>query len=179
MHHPRHLVPPELGLRVPSVVTVHDVLPLAEPEHFSQLILRRYELLARTAVRGAALVLTGSRHSAGEIVARLGVADERIRVTPYGVEERFRRVTPEPGWLHERFGIASPYVLLVGTLEPRKNLAGAVRAFDEVHRQFPDHVLVIAGGAGWKSSAFEHVVGASEGPVVRTGYVSDEELVRL
>jgi glycosyltransferase involved in cell wall biosynthesis len=179
VHHPRHLVPPELGLRVPSVVTVHDVLPLAEPEHFSQLILRRYELLARTAVRGASLVLTGSRHSAGEISAKLGVAEERIRVTPYGVEDHFRPVAREPRWLRERFRIAGPYVLLVGTLEPRKNLAGAVRAFGEVHRQCPGHTLVIAGGAGWKSSAFEHVLGASEAPVVRTGYVSDEDLVRL
>jgi glycosyltransferase involved in cell wall biosynthesis len=179
VHHPRHLVPPELGLRVPSVVTVHYVLPLAEPEHFSQLILRRYELLARTAVRGAALVLTGSRHSAGEIAARLGVAEERIRVTPYGAEDWFRPATPDPAWLQERFGISTPYVLLVGTLEPRKNLAGAVRAFGEVHRRAPGHVLVIAGGAGWKPSVFEHVVGSSRAPVIRTGYVSDDELVRL
>jgi glycosyltransferase involved in cell wall biosynthesis len=179
VHHPRHLVPPEFGLGVPSVVTVHDVLPLAEPEHYSQLILRRYEVLARLAVRRAALVATGSEYSAGELERRLGVPKERIRVTPYGVEERFRPVPPEPGWLHDRFGIDRPYVLIVGTLEPRKNLAGAVRAFEELDRRLPGHLLVFAGGTGWKRSAFEGVVGASRAPMVRTGYISDGELVRL
>jgi hypothetical protein len=92
VHHPRHLVPPEHGLPGPSVVTVHDVLPLSEPDHYSKLILWRYRVLARSAVRSAALVLTGSRYSAGEIERRLGVDPARIRVTPYGVEERFRPV---------------------------------------------------------------------------------------
>jgi hypothetical protein len=61
------------------VVTVHDVLPLSEPRHYSRLILWRYRLLAREAVGGARIVLTGSRHAAGELASRLGVDPGRIR----------------------------------------------------------------------------------------------------
>lgn len=170
VHHPRHLVPPELGLPGPSVVTVHDVLPLSRPEYFSRLILRRYQLLARGAVKRARLVLTGSRHSAAEISERLGVAPEKIRVTPYGVGERFRPV---------EVGAGEPYVLCVGTLEPRKNLIGAVRAFEAVSRDFPDHRLVVVGGRGWKDDRLEGVLRSSPARIDRRGRVSEEDLVRL
>jgi glycosyltransferase involved in cell wall biosynthesis len=179
LHHPRHLVPPELGRGVPSVVTVHDVLPLSEPEHYSRLIRWRYLPLARSAVRSAALVLTGSEHAAGEIAARLGVERDRIRVTPYGVEPRFRPLTPDPERLQRELGVRSPYVLCVGTVEPRKNLAGALRVFERVRQRFPEHSLVLAGGSGWKSRGLERALGASAARVVRPGYVTDDQLVRL
>jgi glycosyltransferase involved in cell wall biosynthesis len=179
VHHPRHLVPPELGLPGPSLVTVHDVLPLSQPDVYSRLILDRYRLLTRTAVRSARLVLTGSRHSAGEISALLRVSPERIRVTPYGVEEHFRPVPVEPEWLERRFGIGGPYVLCVATLEPRKNLTGAIRAFERIAGEFPEHRLALIGGTGWKSREFERLAASTKAPVLRLGYVSDEELVRL
>jgi glycosyltransferase involved in cell wall biosynthesis len=179
VHHPRHLVPPELGLGVPSVVTVHDVLPLRTPEHFSQLIARRYSVLARVSTRRAARVITGSEHSRDEIAELLDVPVERIRVTPYGVEPVFRPVDADLDRLARRFGVRPPYVLCVGTLEPRKNLTGAVRAFERIHAEFPDHSLVLIGGRGWKSRELERLLSATSAPVVRTGYVEEEELVEL
>jgi glycosyltransferase involved in cell wall biosynthesis len=179
VHHPRHLVPRELGRAVPSVVTVHDVLPLSEPEHFSNLIRWRYGPLARAAVKGAALVLTGSEHSAAEIAKRLEVERERIRVTPYGVEGRFSPAEPDPERLERELGVPSPYVLTVGTVEPRKNLAGALRVFERVQGEFPQHSLVLAGGRGWKGGPFEQAAAATSARVVRPGYVSDDQLARL
>jgi glycosyltransferase involved in cell wall biosynthesis len=179
IHHPRHLVPPELGLPAPSVVTVHDVLPLRMREHFSRLIAERYRVLARLATRRAARVLTGSRHSREEIAELLGVPIERIRVTPYGVEERFRPVEPDIEWLEARFSVRPPYVLCVGTLEPRKNLVGAVRAFERVRGDFPDHTLVLIGGKGWKGGEFERLMKRTSARVTRTGYVGEDELVAL
>jgi glycosyltransferase involved in cell wall biosynthesis len=170
VHHPRHLVPPELGLPCPSVVTVHDVLPLSRPDHFSQLILRRYRALARGAAKRARLVLTGSHHSAAEICEHLGVEPEKIRVTPYGVEPRFKPLAVSP---------PVPYVLCVGTFEPRKNLAGAVRAFERVSRDFPEHKLVLVGGKGWKNADLERALKASPAPIECRGRVFDDELVRL
>jgi glycosyltransferase involved in cell wall biosynthesis len=178
VHHPRHLVPPEHGLPGPSVVTVHDVLPLSEPEHYSKLILWRYRVLARSAVRSAALVLTGSRYSAGEIERRLGVDPARIRVTPYGVEERFRPAEVDRERL-AGLGVRGPYVLCVGTLEPRKNLAGTVRAFERVQGDFPGHSLVLTGGRGWMGDELEALLERTRARVVRAGYVGDDELVEL
>jgi glycosyltransferase involved in cell wall biosynthesis len=169
VHHPRHLVPPELGLPCPSVVTVHDVLPLSEPEHYSQLILRRYRALTRMAAGRAQRVLTGSEHSAAEIAEHLRIEPGRICVTPYGVDPRFRPV--------EARQEGDPYVLCVGTLEPRKNLIAALRAFERVAPSGTR--LMIVGGRGWKNNELERALSSSPAKVERRGHVSEDELVRL
>jgi alpha-1,3-rhamnosyl/mannosyltransferase len=180
VHHPRYAVSPEPGLRAPVVVTMHDVLVLSAPELFSAPIRANFRALAGPLARRAELVLTGSDASARDIAEHLRVPEDRIRVTPYGVEARFRPVAPDPAGLRARFGIDRPYVACVGTLEPRKNLATVLRAFARVaERHGPDVALVVVGGRGWRNAEFEAELARVRGEVVLTGFVSDEELVAL
>jgi alpha-1,3-rhamnosyl/mannosyltransferase len=175
LHHPRYAVSPEPGLRVPVVVTMHDVLVLSAPELFSAPIRANFRALAGPLARRAAVVLTGSRASARDIEEHLRVPASRIVVTTYGVEPRFRPVDPDPSLL-TRLGIDRPYVACVGTLEPRKNLVTALRAFSRVGE---DVALVVVGGRGWRNAAFEEELRSVSGKVVLTGFVSDEELVAV
>jgi alpha-1,3-rhamnosyl/mannosyltransferase len=177
VHHTRHLVPPEPGLRTPTVVSVHDVLPLSHPELFSRAILANFRLLVPGAVRRARRIVTGSQHTARELTRLLDVDPAKIDVTPYGVDPRFRPTPPDPAWLAESYGITGPYVACVGTLEPRKNLAGAVRAFTRI--EDPEVRLVVIGGAGWGNDDFERARGDLGDRLVLTGYVPDEDLVPL
>lgn len=179
MHHPRHLVPPTPGQRAPAVVTVHDVLVLRAPELFSPVIRANFRLLTPRLLRRAAKIATGSEFSRREIAELLGVDRERIAVTPYGVDERFRPAPMEAAALRDRFGIDRPYVLCVGTLEPRKNLLGALRAFGRLARDTDEFALVVAGGRGWGNEAFEAARRAAGDRLVLTGYVSDADLVGL
>jgi glycosyltransferase involved in cell wall biosynthesis len=179
VHLPRHLVPPQPGVRVPEVVTIHDVLPLRAPELFSAVIRANFRLLTPALARRATRVITGSAYTRGEIVELLGVAPDRVVVTPYGVDARFRPAPPEPAALRERFGIDRPYVLCVGTLEPRKNLATALRAFARVADHVEDLALVVVGGAGWGNAAFDEALRGVRADVVLPGYVGDEDLVGL
>jgi glycosyltransferase involved in cell wall biosynthesis len=174
LHHPRYSVSPEPGLRVPVVVTMHDVLVLSVPELFSAPIRANFRALAGPLARRAAVVLTGSQASAGDIEEHLRVPAERVLVTPYGVEPRFRPA-PASRELLERLGIDRAYVACVGTLEPRKNLVTALRAFAQVSSS--DVALVVVGGRGWRNAAFEEELRRVPGKVVLTGFVSDEELV--
>lgn len=173
LHHPRYAVSPEPGLRVPVIVTMHDVLVLSAPELFSAPIRANFRALAGPLARRAAIVLTGSQASARDIAEHLRVPAERIVVTPYGVEPRFRPA-PAPQALLARLGIDRPYVACVGTLEPRKNLVTALRAFA---RLGPDVALVVVGGRGWRNEAFEEELRAVRGKVALTGFLSDSELV--
>jgi glycosyltransferase involved in cell wall biosynthesis len=181
LHFPRHLVPPRIAGRAPYVITVHDVLPLRTPDHYSRLIRARYRALATHAARGATRVLTGSSHSRDEIVGLLGVSEERVVVTPYGVEACFRPDVPDAAERVRRHGVSAPYVLCVGTLEPRKNLVGAVRAFERIADRFPDHSLAVIGGRGrgWGAGTFEELVGQTSARVTLLGYVADEDLPAL
>jgi glycosyltransferase involved in cell wall biosynthesis len=163
----------------PQVVTIHDVMPLSHPEWFPRMMVENQRLLLRRRAAHADLVITGSEHSRGEIARFLRVRDERIRVLPYGVHARFRPTPRDDAWLRERFGIAGRYLLCVGTLEPRKNLVGALRAFRAVAAGRDDVALVVAGGSGWRNEGYEQELALDPERVVSTGYVSDEELVRL
>src|SRR5215213_9819939 len=177
VHHPRYAVSPEPGLRVPVVVTMHDVLVLSAPELFSAPIRANFRALAGPLARRAAVVLTGSQASARDIAEHLRVPEERILVTPYGVEPRFRPDPPAPGLL-ARLGIDRPYVACVGTLEPRKNLVTALRAFARVGERHGDEVaLVVVGGRGWRNEAFEEELRRVRSEVILTGFLSDEDLV--
>jgi glycosyltransferase involved in cell wall biosynthesis len=178
VHYPRHLVPPTLGVNVPTVLTLHDVVPLTHPQYFSALIVRHQRLLTPAAARAATRVVTGSQASAAAIAASCGVAPERIAVTPYGVEPRFRPLARDERLL-ERLGIRGPYVLCVGTLEPRKNLRGVIAAMGLLRRDHPEHALVVTGGRGWRTRELDAAVAASRANVIATGFVSDDELVAL
>jgi glycosyltransferase involved in cell wall biosynthesis len=163
----------------PLVMTVHDVLPLRHPELFTRTIVAHMRLVTAAFLRRADRLLTGSRHTRDELVALLGLAEDRIDVTPYGVDQRFRPLERDSEWLESRLGLRGRYVLCVATLEPRKNLRSALRAFRLVAEEVGDCSLVVAGGRGWRNELFERELDRASERVVLTGYLEDEELVRL
>jgi glycosyltransferase involved in cell wall biosynthesis len=166
VHCPAPYGPRTAGL--PLVLSAHDVLPLSSPELFTRTMTAHMRHVGARHLRGADRVLCGSEHVREQLAELAGVDRARIAVTPYGVDERFRPGPSEP---------EQPYVLCVGTLEPRKNLAGALRAFERAAP--PDVRLVIAGASGWRNTEFERELGARGGRVTLAGRVSEEELVRL
>ena len=99
----------------PLVVTVHDLAVLRHPETFNQWTRQYSRLCVSRVVRAARLVIAVSEHTKRELVEMLATPPEKIRVVPNGVV----------GGLLARTGPAETgdYVLAVGTLEPRKNLA--------------------------------------------------------
>ena len=129
----------------PSVVTIHDIQPLDLPENFSNTkaaFLRR--ALPKTA-RRADLICTPTQWVADRVIERLGVPEERVRVIGPAVGRR-----PVPS---ERDAIASivgdrPVVLFPAITHPHKNHRLLIDAMARVHRDRPDALLVLTGGAG-------------------------------
>ena len=158
------------------VVTVHDLAFLRFPDLFPPRWLRFYRRGLAIAARDADLILTPSAFTADEVVAH-GVERTRVRVTPLGP----RRMPPAiAGDLHDvrRLEPSAPFVLVVGTLEPRKNLPRLVRAF---RRAVADaslpHALVLAGHVGWHQDELVAEIDADPaGRVHRIGPVTDVEL---
>jgi len=150
-HSPDFVLPRVRGGR--TIVTVHDLSFLRTPQ-FAEPGLRRY--LAKAvpkAVREADLVLADSAATQADIQELLHVSPAKIQVVHAACDERIRRVT-EVGTLQEvqqRLGLPRPYILSLGTLEPRKNFEGLIRAYHALVQAHPDvpHHLVIVGGKGW------------------------------
>jgi glycosyltransferase involved in cell wall biosynthesis len=148
-HAPVNVAPLLLPCR--SVVTIHDLAFLVYPERFRSAKRRYLTLMTRLSVRRAARVIAVSKHTKQDAVTRLGVPPERVVVVPNAAAEYFRP-EPDPVALaafrtaHE---LPERYILFVGTLEPRKNLAGLLRAFANIAGEDPALRLVVVGARGW------------------------------
>jgi glycosyltransferase involved in cell wall biosynthesis len=148
IHAPSVAVPPKGGARL--VVTVHDAAPLLYPETFTARGRWFHERGLKAAARRADLVITVSQAAAAEILEHTTIGADRLRVVPNGVDtvaltaEQVRAVVAGRGLAD------APYVLWVGSLEPRKNVAVLVAAFARAVETGLPHRLVLAGPAGWR-----------------------------
>lgn len=177
VHHGPHYTMP-IRCPVPSVVTVHDLTFVDHPEWHERskvLVFRRAIALAR---RRATAVVCVSDFTARRL-EDTGGARGRVFVVPHGVDhDRFRPDEPKPGadaGELAALGVKPPYVLFLGTIEPRKAVSDLLRAFDAVAGEEPDLSLVLAGAPGWGRHQVEEVLAslAYRHRVLRTGYVPE------
>ena len=181
VHGTNFVVPPTR--RAARVVSVHDLTPVRFPE-MCQDATRRYPALIRRAIAGGAFVHTDSHYVAHEVVALLGAPEERVRTVYLG--------TPPVAHPAEGAGggaggadaadlppslAGGPYVLAVGTVEPRKDYPTLVRAFDAVAASHRDLRLVIVGANGWGAAALDDALAAAHhgDRVLRLGWIPNAE----
>jgi len=134
-----------------SVVTAYDLSFLRFPEVFNRanrLYLRHF---APSSFRRASRVIAISEHTRRDVIELCGVPPERVTTIYLAADERFQ---PAGSEALARFradrDLTRPFVLYLGTLEPRKNVITLVRAYHELRRQGAEHALVLAGGRGWQ-----------------------------
>ena len=150
LHGPDYVLPPALG--VPRVVTIHDLAFLTNPECALPELVQYLSAVTPRAIRRADRVIAVSQRTADDLVERLHVPPEKIRVIHLGVDRAFNtaRDPERERVLLERLGIAQPFALAVGTIEPRKNYRGLIAAFARATREpGGPALLVIAGRKGW------------------------------
>jgi glycosyltransferase involved in cell wall biosynthesis len=176
VHYTNYLAP--VAAEVPYVVSIHDMsLSLLPSCHTLKKRLLTSSLVPIVA-RGARLILVPSESTRRDVVRLLRVDPGRVRVIPYAAAPVFRPADEGPERLEAAYGIRPPYFLYVGTLEPRKNLVRALRAFARVAPSLPDHRLVVVGQRGWKFADVLAEAGRPDlqGRVVLPGYVPEEDL---
>jgi glycosyltransferase involved in cell wall biosynthesis len=180
--HITYMAPPWPG--IPYVASIHDIIFKKHPEWFS----RRDRIvlgagIARS-VRRARAILTLSEHSRRDIHAIYGAPLDRIHAIPLAPDAIFS-APPAPADVEQTRrarGLSDPYILAVGSLQPRKNLVRLVRAFASAKKARPTpHKLVLVGKPAWPKSELQTAIRACgmESEIVFTGYVSDAELARL
>ncbi len=169
----------------PYVVTIHDLSYHVHPERCPPV--RRYYWYAMTSrtVSVADLIITISENSRRDIIRFFPGTESRIRVVPEAAHSRFvqlqhQREESAMARLEQELD-GRPYVLYLGTLEPGKNVARTVRAFDSIAERFPNHQLVLAGDKGWLfQSVFDAIAGAAHRDRIKyVGHVTDSEAVAL
>jgi glycosyltransferase involved in cell wall biosynthesis len=137
-----------------QVLTVHDAATLDHPEWFERKFALWYSALLPRLVRKVRAVITVSQFSKERIVQRTGVESERVQVIANGVDRRFRPV--DQGTVKEaiaRLGLTEPYILFVGSLEPRKNLKTLLESWRL--GKFDGATLAVAGTSGHVFQRFQ------------------------
>ena len=181
-HSPDYLLPPLS--RGKKVVTIHDLSFLRFPEGAEPRLRRYLSAAVPRSVGEADLVLGDSENTRQDIVEFLGVNPDKVEVVYPGVDPAFRPIKDLQPLAAARglYHLDSPFILSVGTLEPRKNLTTLLDAYAALRSGGDvDHKLVIAGGKGWLyDGIFSRAAESSlEDDVVFLGYVPEEHLPAL
>lgn len=180
---PAHVIP--ISYRRPSVATVHDLGYLAFPKAHTrrQLAYLRWST-AHNARRGR-LVIADSQATKADLIAHYHVDAGKVKVIYPGIDPALSPVINEAelSRVRDKYGLHEPYLLAIGTIQPRKNLERLVAAYD---RSQVEAQLVLAGKSGWRSgpileavARYQRQMAGGRPAIVLPGYVADGDKADL
>lgn len=144
-----------ISKNVKKAITVHDLSFMRYPEFFSNRKNFWHQALAvGRQLRSFDKIIAVSNNTKNDLIELIGIDDRKIEVaypglTPDLIEASRSPIAPDS--LRLKHQIDRPYILYLGTIEPRKNIAGLIRAYNLLREAGLDYLLVLAGGWGWKT----------------------------
>lgn len=178
---PAHVIP--WHYRLAAVATVHDLGYHYFPEAHSRRQAAYLRWSTRHNARRARRVIADSQATKADLVRFYGTAPGKIAVVYPALPANLSPVTDEEtlAAVRRKYRIRQPYLLYLGTLQPRKNLVRLIEAFRGLPEQ--EHQLVLAGRPGWRSQAILAAAGTlqpeKERRIVCSGFVAAEDKAAL
>lgn len=168
--------------RIPTAVVVYDTVAWDAPAQAQRRAQMIERLTAQVGLRRARRVICISDATRRDLVTRFPETRRKAAVVHLAADARFAEPLDERqvGATRKRLGLQRPFVLCVGTLEPRKNLVRVLEAFRGLSEPLRDGTtLAIVGPRGWQLGQLERVLGQSPGDIRVLDHVSDDDLVAL
>jgi glycosyltransferase involved in cell wall biosynthesis len=166
-----------------SVLIVHD---LSFIESGDTMVARHRRYLSRVvpqSIQRSSRIVTISESSKEQISRHYGTKPAKITVvTPAIDHSLYHPATPRAVTeVKQRYGIAGDYLLYLGTLEPRKNVAGIIRGYQLLPEALKQrYKLVLAGGKGWLDAEINQLIAAAPtGQILRPGYIEAADVPAL
>ncbi len=172
-----------LRTEVPTVMTIHDLIPL----HYPTLIQwkhRRYLLhFLPLFAKKAQKILTVSEFVKSDIIQTLGIDSNRIEAIYNGCRDNFVPLDLEgQAAVRLKFSEGKPYFFYSGAIHPRKNIGRLIKAFDQFKQgQASEAKLLLAGRMAWQTDEVTEALAQSpfRSDIVMLGYVAESDLPRL
>jgi glycosyltransferase involved in cell wall biosynthesis len=160
-----------------KMLTVHDLSFLIYPEFFSARKNFWHRFLGlKKLIKESDIVVAISESTKRDIIKFFNVQESGIIVVYPGIDERFKKMDKENILaVKNKYNLPDNFIFSIGNLEPRKNIAGLIRAFDSASDSLGDYSLVIAGGKGWKNKEILSAFGKAKNKdkIKNLGYVDD------
>jgi len=163
-----------LSVECRHVVAVHDLSFLIYPEFFTFKQRLWHKLILRNKIlERAAAIVADSENTKKDLIDLVLVNSEKIHVCPLGVGRAYQQIddTTELDKVKKKYGLPDNFILSLGSLEPRKNLMGVIKAFVKVDTTAS---LVIAGASGWKNGEVKRLA-IQDSRVKLIGYVDEAD----
>jgi glycosyltransferase involved in cell wall biosynthesis len=174
-------LPPTLP-RTRTAIFIHDLTYVRVPNAAVPELVGYLNAVVPRALKHANVVIVNSEATKADIIDIYGTPAERISTIQFGVHPHFTPSNKPLKALRAKYGLPQqPYILAVGTVQPRKNYTRLIEALAVLRAEGTDATLVIAGGKGWmETPIFETVTRLNLEPYVNfLGYVDDSDLPAL
>jgi glycosyltransferase involved in cell wall biosynthesis len=178
-HATEHLLP---NVTASTVLTIHDLIFRRYPQHHTLANRAFLNVAVPLFARRADAIIAVSRHTKRDLIEQYRLPDEKVHVIYEGIDDSFRPAPQsEQHRVRRQYSPDAPYLLMVGTLEPRKNHAAAIRVLAALRQAGYPHRLLIAGGDGWLFNPVRQLPAkfGLDDRVSFLGYVSHDDLVAL
>ena len=182
VHDPYGIGPLSFKMPFKKVMTIHDLTPTLFPHTFNLAPVLLHKLLLPRTLKTADKIIADSNSTKKDLMNHFNIPEEKIRVILLAADEKFKPLSnKEIKEAKQKYSLNFPFILYVGTLEPRKNIPSLIKAVYKLKKKNLQYKLVIAGKKGWKyKEIFETINKLNlQNDVVFTGYVSDEDLPAL
>ncbi|GAB4554283.1 MAG: glycosyltransferase family 1 protein [Anaerolineae bacterium] len=182
LFHATDFVLPPTRRRTRTLLTVHDLSFVRVPESASPRLKAYLDAVVPRSCRRADHILADSQATKDDLISLYGLPDEKITVLYSGVDARFQPIT-DLGLrraVRNKYKLGSaPYILAVGTIQPRKNYERLMQAVATLPSAFNGVKLVISGGKGWLDGPIHALAKQLGSRVQMIGYAEDEDLPAL
>lgn len=180
LYHATDFVLPPIHKQTKSIVTIHDLSYIRVPETASPSLKKYLDVVVPRSIALATHVHAVSETTRQDIITLYNTPPEKVSVIFNAVESRFKPVDISKAILTKYHIPDAPYIISVGTVQPRKNYSRLVKSLVQIRQKHDVH-LVIAGGRGWLEDEFYATIqqtGMTDYVHV-TGFVADEDLPAL
>ena len=181
LHCPGYIAPYKVDC--PTVVTVHDVISLTHPELCKITNHLYYRLMLGRSIKNATQVIVPSKFVKKGLIKLFDTDPEKINVIPFAPSEVFKKIddTELLKQVRKKYKLPEKYILFLANHEPKKNIAGVVRAFAEFRKNVKGYKLVLAGRIAWGTGHTRKLIYdlAIEKDIIWPGYVPTADLLAI
>ncbi|MCL5795665.1 MAG: glycosyltransferase family 4 protein [Patescibacteria group bacterium] len=181
IYHATEFLSFDRNLTIPQILTVHDLTMIKFPAHRGEAISSRHGRMLARACQNASGIIAVSQSTKKDIIKYFKIPEKKVEVIYQGVDPKFQRISNRMkiNSVLKKYQIDSPFILFVGTIEPRKNIVNLLLAFEKFKTNFISNFkLVLIGRQGWNAEEIKktHQNLACKDDVIFLDYLPDDHL---